>query len=65
MVPIDDRLTEGALSLYETRGDKNWSLTDCSSFVIMTERRLTDALTADRHFRQAGFRAVLLDNPPT
>jgi len=39
-------------------------LTDCASFVVMTERRLTDALTADDHFRQAGFRPLLLDEPP-
>ena len=35
-----------------------WSLTDCISFAVMTERGLADALTADHHFEQAGFRAV-------
>lgn len=36
-----------------------WSLTDCSSFIVMEERGLADAMTADRHFEQAGFRALL------
>ncbi len=44
--------------LFATRPDKAWSLTDCISFGVMAERGLTDALTADRHFEQAGFRAV-------
>jgi predicted nucleic acid-binding protein len=44
--------------LFASRPDKGWSLTDCISFGVMTERGLTDALTADQHFVQAGFRAV-------
>lgn len=38
---------------------KNWSLVDCISFVVMRQRRLTDALTRDGHFEQAGIRALL------
>jgi predicted nucleic acid-binding protein len=45
-------------NLFAARPDKAWSLTDCISFGVMTERGLSDALTADRHFEQAGFRAV-------
>lgn len=37
------------------RPDKNWSLTDCITFVIMREAGLQEALTGDRHFEQAGF----------
>ena len=48
-----------AFALYREREDKEWGLTDCLSFVVMNERGLTDALTADDHFRQAGFRALL------
>lgn len=48
------------LALYGSRTDKSWSLTDCISFVIMTERGIRDALTGDHHFTQAGFRALLL-----
>jgi predicted nucleic acid-binding protein len=50
---------EAAIALYDDRPDKEWSLTDCTSFVIMRRRKLTRALTADRHFAQAGFEAVL------
>ena len=49
------------LDLYESRPDKNWGLTDCFSFVTMRTNGVTDALTTDDHFRQAGFNALLLD----
>ena len=38
--------------------DKEFSFTDCTSFVVMKERRLRTALTTDRHFVQAGFEIV-------
>lgn len=47
------------VDLYGRRADKSWSLTDCISFKVMNEFGLTDALTGDRHFEQAGFRALL------
>jgi predicted nucleic acid-binding protein len=50
-----------AWDLFTDRPDKAWSLTDCISFVVMQEKRVTDALTADIHFQQAGFRALLLE----
>jgi predicted nucleic acid-binding protein len=52
-------LFEAGLALYDVRPDKDWSLTDCISFEVMRIRRLTDALTADHHFAQAGFRLLL------
>jgi predicted nucleic acid-binding protein len=51
------------LALFADRLDKDWSLTDCISFSVMIQRKLTDALTADHHFEQAGFRALLLHPP--
>lgn len=48
-----------AVDLYERRSDKTWGLTDCLSFVVMQDNGLTDALTADDHFRQAGYRVLL------
>ena len=61
VVPLSEPLYQEALELYERRPDKEWGLTDCLSFVVMRHRGLTDALTADDHFRQAGFRALLLE----
>lgn len=59
IVPIDTNLLRRGLELYSSRGDKDWGLTDCISFVVMGEMGLSHALTADRHFVQAGFRAML------
>ena len=41
--------------LFAARLDKEWSLTDCISFQVMQDRGLTEALTTDHHFTQAGF----------
>lgn len=54
-----ERLAE-AMGVYRSRPDKAWSLTDCLSFLVMEREGLSDALTADQHFEQAGFRALLL-----
>ena len=48
-----------ATRLYDARPDKAWSLTDCLSFIVMQDRGLTEAMTADRHFEQAGFSILL------
>lgn len=57
--PSSEQLFEKALILFESRRDKSWSLIDCSSFVIMQERGIDLALTADHHFEQAGFTILL------
>ena len=62
VVPLSDLLYKQAFELYQQRPDKEWGMTDCVSFVLMQDRGLTDALTADDHFRQAGFRALLRDD---
>lgn len=59
MIPPDADLWERGLDLYARRPDKGWSLTDCISFVVMSDRGITEALTGDHHFEQAGFRALL------
>lgn len=41
--------------------DKEWGMTDCISFVVMQDMGIIDALTTDDHFRQAGFRALLIE----
>ena len=48
-----------AWQLYKKRPDKEWGLTDCTSFVIMEEQRIQEAFTADRHFQQAGYTSLL------
>ncbi|MGD0653355.1 MAG: PIN domain-containing protein [Thermoguttaceae bacterium] len=52
-------LLDKGLRLFSRREDKEWSLTDCTSFVIMQEEDLTEALTTDHHFEQAGFTVLL------
>ncbi len=64
VVALTDPLRDAAIGLYERRSDKGWSLTDCLSFVVMGQREIGDALSTDRHFQQAGFRPVLLGDPP-
>lgn len=59
IVPVGEDLYSRALRLFGERPDKQWSLTDCASFVVMQERGITVALTTDRHFAQAGFLPLL------
>jgi predicted nucleic acid-binding protein len=59
VVPHGGELTAGAIRLFALRSDKDWSLTDCLSFLVMGQRNIRQALTADSHFEQAGFHAVL------
>ena len=59
LVPQTPQLFRTALALYRNRLDKNWSLTDCASFLIMEQRQITEALTHDRHFEQRCYSALL------
>lgn len=63
IVGPDVLLYEQGLDLYAHRPDKDWSLTDCISFLVMTDRGLTEALTGDNHFAQAGFHPLLRQGP--
>lgn len=55
---VDHGRFEKARQLFFQYRDKDFSFTDCTSFVVMRELRLTRALSTDRHFRQMGFQAV-------
>ncbi len=57
LIPATQELFDRGAELYAAREDKAWSLVDCISFVVMQLENLTDALTTDHHFTQAGFRA--------
>jgi uncharacterized protein len=57
--PQTSTLFREALDFYAAHRDKNWSLTDCASFLVMKEEGITEALAHDHHFEQAGFRALL------
>jgi predicted nucleic acid-binding protein len=59
IVPVSGDLYAQAFKLFSERTDKEWGLVDCVSFVVMRERGITDALTSDNHFRQAGFNALM------
>jgi hypothetical protein len=61
ILPLSEELYARALQLYNTRSDKEWGLVDCVSFIVMLDRGIQDALTSDKHFLQAGFRALLRD----
>lgn len=61
VVRLDETLFNKAFDLYKSHADKTWGLVDCISFIVMRENNITDALTSDKHFVQAGFRALMLD----
>jgi predicted nucleic acid-binding protein len=59
VVSMSRELFERGLDRYAERVDKQWPLTDCISFVVMEDEGITEALTADHHFEQAGFTMLL------
>ena len=63
IISASDDLWERGRLLYAARPDKDWSLTDCISFVVMEREKIAEALTGDHHFEQAGFLALLKPPP--
>jgi predicted nucleic acid-binding protein len=61
VILLTNSLYKSAFDLFKQREDKEWSLVDCISFIVMQDRGISNALTADTHFQQAGFRALLRD----
>ncbi|OPZ09267.1 MAG: tRNA(fMet)-specific endonuclease VapC [candidate division BRC1 bacterium ADurb.BinA292] len=59
VIPASSELLTQGLRLFEQRPDKGWSLTDCTSFVVMEHEHLREVLTGDHHFAQAGFLPLL------
>jgi predicted nucleic acid-binding protein len=62
-IPASTDLFEVGLQLHREREDKEWSLTDCISFHVMSQRGTLNSLTYDHHFEQAGFVALLRRDP--
>lgn len=59
IIPATSEWIARGLALYGQRLDKHWSLIDCVSYEMMRDHGVSDALTADHHFNQAGFNAIL------
>ncbi len=55
IVHVDTQMDSAAYAFLKTRADKEWSLVDAVSFLVMQEYKITEALTTDHHFEQAGF----------
>jgi predicted nucleic acid-binding protein len=62
IMPLSEGLYKEGLEIFRQHQDKEWGLIDCISFVVMNERNIIDSLTADDHFRQAGFQALLAES---
>jgi predicted nucleic acid-binding protein len=59
VIHLHPPLFRRAFELYKSRSDKLWGLIDCVSFVVMRKLGITQALSADKHFEQAGFRVLM------
>lgn len=59
IVWVEEELHRQAVELLQQRPDKNYSLCDAVSFMIMRKRGITESLTTDHHFEQEGFVRLL------
>lgn len=59
LLSISESLFRASLDLYASQPDKSWGLVDCASFLVMQEHEISDMVTNDRHFGQAGFKCLL------
>ena len=62
VLPLSDELYFKAFALFKSRMDKQWGLVDCVSYIAIEESGINQVLTADRHFQQMGFRALLRED---
>jgi len=60
MERINRKRYDDALKLYQAYTDKDWSFTDCTSFIVMRELEIREAFTNDKHFEQAGFTRLIV-----
>ncbi|CAN5660170.1 hypothetical protein BH24ACI2_BH24ACI2_15520 [soil metagenome] len=59
IIPANSELFWLGFELYKNRPDKEWSIVDCVSFIVMEEMEISEAFTEDHHFEQAGFIKLL------
>ena len=62
VIPVNQSLFDAGLAIYNQHSDKDWGLTDCISFAVMQQEKITTAFTSDRHFIQAGFIRLMQPN---
>jgi hypothetical protein len=55
---VDSDRFEKARALFFRYRDKDFSFTDCTSFAVVRELRITRAITTDRHFRRMGLQVL-------
>lgn len=58
LIRLTARDEMAAWQLFLERGDKQYSFTDCTSFVLLRRLRLESAIALDRHFQQEGFQVL-------
>ena len=58
LIHVDERLFYEGWTYLQQHQDKDYSLTDCISFVVMQRLSISTAFAFDRHFAQAGFTKV-------
>jgi uncharacterized protein len=58
-LPVDRHLLDRGLALFRQRSDKDWSLTDCVSILVVTDLGIDQPFTTDHHFTQAGLKILL------
>ena len=59
VIRLTPELFDESLRLYKKHQDKSWGLVDCFSFVVMNQHKVSQAITFDRHFIQAGFQSLM------
>ncbi len=62
IVEFNFTLFEKAFEMYKKYNDKTWGIVDCLSFIVMQENNVVNALTSDKHFKQAGFKVLMTNN---
>lgn len=59
IIKITDDVFDQAIAMYTKYSDKDWGLTDITSFLVMQQEKTREAFTGDHHFQQFGFKALL------